>query len=90
MSETGEIGPFDKSSEASVKRFEARQEHKESTEGQVISAARFAEIDNKEEQEVSQKEEQELPDVLEHKTFWGIPTTKIQKWFKNPTSKKSS
>ena len=58
MEKTNEIGPFNKSPEASMKRFEARQKHKESTEGKVIAAARDAE--DQEEGDIVNKENKVL------------------------------
>lgn len=80
MSETGEIGPTDQSPEASTKRFEARQKHRESTKGQVASAARHAEQLLDEEQK--RQEASPEPDIVEEKRFLGIPITKVRKWFK--------
>ena len=88
MEKTNEIGPFNKSPEASIKRFEARQKHQESTEGKVISAAREAkhhiERDIERDIYVKEKEDRETPDVVKKKNFWGFPLGTVEKWIKKP------
>lgn len=61
MSETGEIGPTDASYESSIKRFEARQEFKQSPKRKVISAAKKAERTLRKEAEQRERERKMSP-----------------------------
>lgn len=79
---SGEIGPINNAPEASVKRFEARQEFRKSTEGQVVAGARFAEAGLKSEREKAAAEAASTPDVIEKRSIFGIPLATVSRWFK--------
>lgn len=86
MSEEGpsmsEIGPMDNSPEASEKRFEARQKHKETTKGDVMWAANLESTMNKIDAKEARKKDLEPDSVEEHSILGGLLKKKVKKWNK--------
>jgi hypothetical protein len=80
--DSNEIGPKVSSPEASIKRFESRQEFNKSTEGQVVTAARAGEALLKSDQEKETVKVKNAPDVIESRRIFGIKVSDIKKWFK--------
>lgn len=77
-----DIGPLNNTADASVKRFEARQAHRKSTEGKVIAAVREEESTDRK----NQKNAEPVPDVVEKQTSHGAIFDKItwvEKWKKD-------
>jgi hypothetical protein len=84
MTEPGstEIGPTNNSPGSSLKRFKARQEFHHSSEGQFVSTIRETETHLKARDEKAATEAKNAPDVIEKRSFLGIPLATVRKWFK--------
>jgi hypothetical protein len=74
-----EIGPTNNSPEASQQRFEARQAYPNTPEGKSAALAKDMEHAIK---TIGMPKASVPPDVIEEKTFLGIPVSKVKKWFK--------
>lgn len=85
MAEENSIGPTDRTAEASVKRFEARQKHKESSEGQLISTVRRSEKYVEKEESEKPKEPDKV-EVEEGGGFLGLRRVVKKTWFKKKNS----
>ncbi len=79
---SGEIGINNQSAEASMARFKARQEHKNSTAGRVAQAVGMATESEKQDQELQAEREKSAPNVVKRITFLGIPIGGVKEWFK--------
>jgi len=74
-------GPFDNSADTSVARFEARQKHYESVEGQVAAGQRLFAAEDKlaKAEEANQEPKPTHISVIE---LLGLPIAKIKEWFR--------